>query len=109
MGAGNSRTKIKRAALVSVVDIISAPSRPAVVWRRPVQRGRSVLIGRAGGLWRTRHCRLDRIKCAKHTHSAALACDHAFGGEVVRSAIDACVANAAIIVADENAAFLVDG
>src|SRR5438093_5182530 len=42
-------------------------------------------------------------------HPAALACDHAFGGEVVRSAIDAGGANAAIFVADENAAFLVDG
>ncbi len=42
-------------------------------------------------------------------HPAALACDHAFGREVVRSAIDAGGANAAIFVADENAAFLVDG
>src|SRR5437016_13513280 len=42
-------------------------------------------------------------------HPAALACDHAFGGEVVRSASDAGGANAAIFVADENAAFLVDG
>src|SRR4029077_12736241 len=61
------------------------------------------------GLWRSRHRRLDRIKRAKHTHPAALACDYAFGGEVVRSSIDAGVANAAIFIADEDAAFLVDG
>src|SRR5438034_8638681 len=42
-------------------------------------------------------------------HPAALACDHVFGREVVRSAIDAGGANAAIFVADENAAFLVNG
>src|SRR5438093_2197219 len=41
-------------------------------------------------------------------HPAALACDHAFGGEVVRSAIDAGGANAAIFVADKDAAFFVD-
>src|SRR5207237_753408 len=42
-------------------------------------------------------------------HPAALACDHTFGGEVVRSAIDAGGANAAIFVADQDAAFLIDG
>src|SRR5438034_5113797 len=41
-------------------------------------------------------------------HPAALACDHAFGGEVVRSAADAGGANAAIFVADDNPPFLVD-
>src|SRR2546430_8999021 len=82
---------------------------PAFVWRRPVYRGRSVLIGRAGGLWRSRPCRLDRIKRAKHTHPAALACDHAFGGEIVCSAVDAGGANAAILVSYEDAAFLIDG
>src|SRR5206468_8099395 len=41
-------------------------------------------------------------------HPAALACDHAFGGEVVRSTIDAGGANAAIFVADKDAAFFVD-
>src|SRR5206468_4462432 len=42
-------------------------------------------------------------------HPAALACDHAFGREVVRSAIDAGGADAAIFVADDNPPFLVDG
>src|SRR5882724_8105985 len=41
-------------------------------------------------------------------HPAALACDHAFSREVVRSAIDAGGANAAIFVADDNPPFLVD-
>src|SRR5438067_1684639 len=109
IGDWNSRNQSNRAALDAAVDIISGHSRPAVVWRRPVQRGRSVLIGRAGGLWRTRHSRYGRVKGGEHTHSAALSRNHSLGGKIIRSAVDAGGANAAILVSYEDAAFLIDG
>src|SRR5437879_10102113 len=89
--------------------MLGGPGGPAVVWRRPVYRGRSVLIGRASGLWRTRHSRYGRVKGGEHTHSAALSRNHSLGGKIIRSAIDTGGANAAIFVADQDAAFLIDG
>src|SRR5207302_1815942 len=55
------------------------------------------------------HSRYGRVKGGEHTHSAALPRNHAFGRKIIRSAVDAGGANAAIFVADQDAAFLIDG
>jgi len=53
-------------------------------------------------------CRLSRIKRREHAHPAALACDGAFGREIIRSAVNASRAYAPVIVTDHNTPVLVD-
>ena len=108
VGQRNSSDKREGAAVYTPVDVVASDGRAAVVRRWPIQCRRAVGVDDARCHWRAWLCRLGRIKSSEHAHPSALARDDAFGSEVIRSAVDAGGAYAAIIVTDHDAAFLVD-